>query len=336
MKKHIINTSIILAISVFITFLFAGFTTSLQSILLNIAYGVLIGLSIAIGSSFISKKMYSIGDWHLNPINKYVSVIIAISTYIIIDVAIVNIIWFKITQNIGFTELISSNFFLWIILTELVTGIIIYLIILSANFSKRLNEFHLQATKAQEDINKYKLSTLRNQVNPHFLFNSLNVLSSLIYSDTEKADDFISKLASIYRYVLDVQDTEAIPIEQELEFINNYLELQSIRFGNNIVSEIDVRSDKLIIPMALQILVENAIKHNMVSDDKKLKIIIKNTTDYLIVSNNINPKSETENSHELGLKNIISRYKFLTDAKVELNNNSNIFEVKLPLLKLKS
>ena len=336
MKKHIINTSIILAISVFITFIFAGFNNSWEAILLNILYGIIIGLSIAVGSSLISKKMYSIGDWKLNPINKYVSVIIAISTYIIIDVAIVNIIWFKLTQDIAFQDLIKSNFFLWIVLTELVIGIIIYLIILSANFSKRLNEFHIQATKAQEDINKYKLSTLRNQVNPHFLFNSLNVLSSLIYSDTEKADDFIAKLANIYRYVLDVQDTEAIEIDREVNFINDYIDLQSIRFGDNIIADINLNSNKMIIPMALQILVENAIKHNAISDDNKLEISISNNDKYLIISNNLNPKNVEEISHEIGLSNIKARYKYLSDINVEITKNNSNFEVKLPLLNLKA
>jgi len=336
MKKHIINTSIILAISVFITFIFAGFNNSWEAILLNILYGTIIGLSIAVGSSLISKKMYSIGDWKLNPINKYVSVIIAISTYIIIDVAIINIIWFKLTQDIAFQDLIKSNFFLWIVLTELVIGIIIYLIILSANFSKRLNEFHIQATKAQEDINKYKLSTLRNQVNPHFLFNSLNVLSSLIYSDTEKADDFIAKLANIYRYVLDVQDTEAIEIDREVNFINDYIDLQSIRFGDNIIADININSNKMIIPMALQILVENAIKHNAISDDNKLEISISNNDKYLIISNNLNPKNVEEISHEIGLSNIKARYKYLSDVNVEITKSDSNFEVKLPLLNLKA
>ncbi|OYT10577.1 MAG: hypothetical protein B6I18_08405 [Bacteroidetes bacterium 4572_112] len=248
----------------------------------------------------------------------------------------VNIIWFKLTQDIAFQDLIKSNFFLWIVLTELVIGIIIYLIILSANFSKRLNEFHIQATKAQEDINKYKLLTLRNQVNPHFLFNSLNVLSSLIYSDTEKADDFIAKLANIYRYVLDVQDTEAIEIEREVNFINDYIDLQSIRFGDNIIADININSNKMIIPMALQILVENAIKHNAISDDNKLVICIINNDKYLIISNNLNPKNVEEISHEIGLSNIKARYKYLSDVNVEITKSASSFEVKLPLLNLKA
>jgi len=335
-KKHIINISIILAISVFVTFMFTGFNSSWQSILLNILYGIIIGLSIAIGSSFISRKMFSIGNWEHNPINKYVQVIIAITVYISIDVVIINLIWFKITQNLSPTDLIHSNMFVWIILTELVIGIIIYLVILSANFSKLLNQFHIDAEKAQKEINKYKYSTLKNQVNPHFLFNSLNVLSGLIYKDVEKADDFVGKLASIYRYVLDVQDEEVVSLGQELSFIKDYLFLQRIRFGDNLSYEINANSDKMIIPMALQILIENALKHNTITNENKLEIKISSDERYVIVSNNKNVKSDIETSHELGIANIKARYTFLTTTEVEVLNSENKFEVRIPLLNIKA
>jgi len=335
-KKHLINISIILAISIAITFMFAGFSSSWQAISLNILYGIIIGLSIAFGSSIISKKMYSIGNWEHNPINKYIQVIIAITFYIGIDVVIVNLIWFKLTQNLNPTELIHSNIFMWVILTELIIGIVIYLIILSANFSRKLNKLYIDAENNQKEINKYKYSTLKNQVNPHFLFNSLNVLSGLIYKDTEKADDFVGKLANIYRYVLDVQDEEVVSLGQELEFIKDYLFLQSIRFGNNLQYEINASSNKMIIPMALQILVENALKHNVITEKSKLKVEISNDDRYVIVSNNINPKSDIESSHELGIANIKARYKFLTATEVEILNKDNKFEVRIPLLNIEA
>jgi len=316
--------------------MFAGFNSSWQDILLNILYGIIIGFSIAIGSSLISKKMYSVGNWELNPINKYIQVIIAITLYIGIDVVIVNLIWFKLTQNLSPTELIHSNMFVWIILSELVIGIVIYLIILSTNFSKKLNKLYIDNENNLKEINKYKYSTLKNQVNPHFLFNSLNVLSGLIYQDTDKADDFVGKLANIYRYVLDVQDEEVVSLTQELEFIKDYLFLQSIRFGDNLQYKINTSSDKMIIPMALQILVENALKHNSITDKNKLLVRISNDDRFVIVSNNINPKSDTANSHELGIANIKARYKFLTSTEVEVLNKDNKFEVRIPLLNIEA
>lgn len=336
LRKQIINVSIILAISIVITFIFAGFNADIRSISLNILYGVIIGLSIAIGSSFISKKMFSIGDWKYNPIKKYISVIIAVTTYITIDVLLVNILWFTITQDVSTEALLKSNMYIWTVLTELTIGIIIYLIILSANFSSRLNKIHKEAEEAQAEINKYKYATLKNQVNPHFLFNSLNVLSGLIYKDVEKADDFIGKLANIYRYVLDVQDEEVISFNRELTFAKDFLSLQTIRFGEQLQYNIKANSDKMIIPMALQIIIENALKHNEISDTKPLNIEISNNDKYAIISNDLNPKAQNVDSHELGIANIQARYKHLSDMEVKIIKTDKKFEVRLPLLNLMS
>jgi sensor histidine kinase YesM len=334
LRKQILNIGIILSISIFITFIFAGFNTDMISIALNIVYGVIIGLSIAIGSSAISKKMFSMGDWKYNPIKKYISVIAAITTYIIVDIIIVNIVWFTITQDISVIDLLKSNMFMWVILTELFIGIVIYLIMLSASFTKRLHEIHIETEKAQAEANKYKYATLKNQVNPHFLFNSLNVLSGIIYKDVDKADEFIGKLANIYRYVLDVQDEEVVNIDREIGFAEDYLALQSLRFGENLKYKINAKSDKFIIPMALQIAIENALKHNEISDDKTLSIEISNDDRYLIISNNLNPKFQKTESHEIGLKNIIARYQHLSDVEVKIIKTESKFEVRLPLLNL--
>ncbi len=334
-KKHIINVSIIIAISIAITFMFAGFSWQWQEIALNITYGALIGLSIAIGSSFISKRMLADGNWLQNPIKRFIMVILAVSIYIIVDVVIVNTLWFYITQGRDVAELFQSNFFVWIILTELMIGMVIYLILVSARFAKSLNEFYVEAEEQKRELNHYKYATLKNQVNPHFLFNSLNVLSALIYKDVEKADDFIGKLSNIYRYVLDVQEEEVVSVKREIAFAKDFLFLQSIRFGNNLKYDINVSTDKMIIPMGLQILIENALKHNVISDEHQLEIQLSSDEKYIIVSNSLMPKESSEASHELGLDNIKGRYKFLTDMEVKIIESSDRFEVCLPLLKMK-
>ncbi|MCK5857201.1 MAG: histidine kinase [Bacteroidales bacterium] len=333
--KHVLNVSIIIAISVAITFMFGSSTWQWQEILLNIAYGALIGLSIAIGSSFISKRMLKDGNWLDKPIKRFIAVIVAVSIYIIVDVILVNIVWFNITQDLSIADLLHSNFFIWIVLTELMIGMIIYLIIVSARFAKSLNEFYVEAEEQKRELNHYKYATLKNQVNPHFLFNSLNVLSALIYKDVEKADDFIGKLSNIYRYVLDVQDEEVVSVEQEVAFAKDFLFLQAIRFGDNLKYDINVSTDKMIIPMALQILIENALKHNVISEEHQLEIKISSDKQYVIVSNNVMLKQSSEASHELGLANIKGRYKFLTDMEVKITESTNRFEVCLPLLNLK-
>ncbi len=337
MKNNIKNLAIILLISILITFFFAGFDSSWQSIVLNIVYGIIIGLSIATGSGFISKRMLSKGEWMHKPMKQYILVILAIAVYIIIDVTIINIIWFKITQGLAFSELIKYSFYLRIIFIEFLVGFIIYLIILSARFAKNINQFYLDTEKTKNEISKYKYNTLKSQINPHFLFNSLNVLSSLIYIDTEKSDTFISKLANIYRYVLDVQDKEIIPINDEIVFANDFMYLQTIRFSDNLKFSVNIENSIFyIIPLAIQILLENAIKHNKIDKDNILNIEITNNSDYLIITNNINPINTEVESHNIGLNNIVSRYKYLSNKEVKIINNSEKFEVYLPLLNTNS
>jgi len=336
LRKHIINTTVAIAVSIIITFIFAGYSASWQSILLNVSYGLIIGLSIAVGCGLISTRIFRNVDWMENPIRKFVIAMLIITTYIIIDVIVVNMIWFHITQGREYFEIFQHNFFIWIILTELVIGIIIYLIILSANFTKTLSAYYIDAEKTKHEVDKYKYATLKNQVNPHFLFNSLNVLSGMIYKDVDKADNFIGKLANIYRYVLDVQDEEVVSLNQEISFVEDYLFLQSIRFGNNLKYSINAKSEKMIIPMALQILVENAIKHNIISEESQLEIRISSDDRYIIISNNLNPKLEKEESHELGLENIKGRYKYLSDENIQIEQSADTFEIRLPLLSLKA
>jgi len=150
----------------------------------------------------------------------------------------------------------------------------------------------------------------------------------------DKADEFIGKLADIYRYVLDVQDKEVVSLNQELTFAEDFLYLQSIRFGEQLKYKINANSDKMIIPMALQIVIENALKHNEISDIKSLNIEISSDNKYVIISNNLLPKSQKSDSHELGIKNIIARYQHLSDMEVQIIKTDKKFEVRLPLLNL--
>jgi len=334
-KKHIINVGAIILISVGITFLFGAESWAWQEVLLNITYGVLIGLSIALGSSLISKRLLADETWLENPIKRFIIVLISVIAYIVVDVMVVNVVWFSITQSLSVSDLIHNNFFRWIILIELMVGMVIYLVIVSVRFVSYLNQSHIEAEEQKKELNRYKYATLKNQVNPHFLFNSLNVLSSLIYKDAEKADDFVGKLSNIYRYVLDVQEEEVVSVSREVDFAKDYLALQAVRFGSHLKYDVNVSSDKMIVPMALQILIENALKHNEISAQHVLEIKISNDERYLIVSNNVKAKESSEASHELGLDNIKGRYRFLSNQEVKISQTANQFEVAIPLLNLK-
>ena len=195
------------------------------------------------------------------------------------------------------------------------------------------------------EIEKYKteslqaqLQNLKNQINPHFLFNNMSVLSSLVYKDQDKAVDFINQLSKVYRYLLDNKDEELTSLENELTFIRSYTYLLQIRFDTSINFDIqipDTKLNQLLPPLALQLLIENTIKHNEVSSDKPLYVSIKTENDMLIVSNNIQLRSQVDENGKTGLQNIKDRYKYFTDIPVEILKNDQSFTVKIPLLHTK-
>jgi sensor histidine kinase YesM len=181
-----------------------------------------------------------------------------------------------------------------------------------------------------------RFESLRSQLNPHFLFNSLNTLSSLVYENQEKAGLFIRELSDVYRYILESREKDLVNLDVEMKFAESYINLLQLRFGENLQILMEVETSKkeyMIAPLSLQLLIENAVKHNVISKKHPLKIDIITNEDFLIVTNNLQPKNTKEYSSELGLKNIQSRYGFLTNTKVEVLNNMNEFIVKIPLIK---
>ncbi|MEZ5084405.1 MAG: histidine kinase [Bacteroidales bacterium] len=187
----------------------------------------------------------------------------------------------------------------------------------------------------QEENIISQFETLKSQVNPHFLFNSLNVLSSLIFVDQHKAAKFVRQLSKVYRYVLEYKDKDTISLKDELPFIESYIFLLKTRFDKNLTIDLKIANEyyqKKIAPMVIQLLVENAIKHNIISIQKPLSIEIYVEGDYLVISNNLQLKSSREISSKTGLENIRKRYEYLTNRKVIVEDNSGYFIVKIPLL----
>jgi two-component system LytT family sensor kinase len=180
-----------------------------------------------------------------------------------------------------------------------------------------------------------QLNALKTQVNPHFLFNNLNTLSAIIPEDPQKAVDFVQQLAKVYRHILEVKDEQSIDLKEELDVLRAYAFLLKTRFGDNLDITIDVPDAKLhrkIIPLSLQILMENAIKHNIVSSEKPLKIDVSAINGRLVVSNNLQKKNQLNESTGIGLDNIRNRYKLLSDKKVEVIENNGNFTVSIPLI----
>jgi LytS/YehU family sensor histidine kinase len=193
----------------------------------------------------------------------------------------------------------------------------------------------IELEKVQHESTLAKYETLKNQLNPHFLFNSLNALTNLVYEDEDKAVKFIDQLALIYQYVLQTQDKELVPVSEELRFLDAYLYLQRIRFEDKLKVKFEVDGiSGDVAPLALQMLIENAIKHNVVSEDDPLYINIHAAGDYLVIENNLQKKrSLGEGSPGIGLENIHRRYELLTPVKVEVQQDEKTFCVKLPIVK---
>ncbi len=180
-----------------------------------------------------------------------------------------------------------------------------------------------------------KYESLKSQLDPHFLFNSLNVLTSLISENPDLAEKFTTKLSRVYRYVLEQKSKDLIPLKEELDFAQSYMELLKVRFEDAIQFKLPhtiSNEDFKIVPLSLQILLENAVKHNVISNENPLIITIEEDEGALVVTNNLKEKSNLGHSTKVGLKNIKERYSLITKRAVEIENDQGEFKVKIPLL----
>ncbi len=191
---------------------------------------------------------------------------------------------------------------------------------------------HMQKLKEEKLIFQYE--TLKSQVNPHFLFNSLNTLSSLVATDPDQSETFIQTLSSVYRYVLENRERELVSVEEELQFVKDFFALQKIRDGEKISLKIESNGDgnAFIMPVSIQMLVENALKHNVASRKDPLFITIHyEGIDKLVVRNNLQMKSLYGKSSKIGLKNLNERCKLILDREIEIMETADEFVVKVPL-----
>lgn len=198
-----------------------------------------------------------------------------------------------------------------------------------------LKKTQLEAEQLRKISIEAQFESLRNQINPHFLFNCFNVLSSLVYKDSDTSAKFISQLSHVYRYLLYNQEKNVVQLKDELTFLDAYLYLLKIRFGENIIVDRKMSPDAekfYVAPAVLQMLIENAIKHNVVSKKNPLHIKMIFENGWITVSNSLQEKEVKEASTQVGLKNISARYGFLSDEPVKIERSIHDFIVKIPLL----
>ncbi|NJM24873.1 MAG: histidine kinase [Bacteroidia bacterium] len=203
-------------------------------------------------------------------------------------------------------------------------------------FIGRWRDGLLRAERLEREKSQVQFDNLKNQLNPHFLFNALTSLNSLIFEDQKLASTFLQQLAKVYRYVLQNKERNFVSLRTELEFIQHYISLLETRFKGGLKITIDIaenlKDDRAVVPVTLQILIENAIKHNILDRDYPLHIEIFTMGEYLIVSNNLQSRALVDASNKLGLENLKSLYKFLTEKPVLIEPTESRFDVKVPLL----
>ncbi len=204
-------------------------------------------------------------------------------------------------------------------------------------FYLRLEKSEAEKSELETHYVQSQLDSLRNQVNPHFLFNSLNTLVYLIPENPEKAVGFVRQLSKVYRYVLESREANLIPLAEELEFLQSYIFLQKERFGENFRVEMPQITNSpitnhQIVPLTLQMLFENAIKHNIISTEKPLTVEVFFEKGKLVVRNNLQPKNQVSDSTGVGLENIRNRYRILSGKEVETIVSQQFFTVLLPNL----
>lgn len=277
----------------------------------------------------IDKKL----SWIEKPVLKtfiHITTLITYSALAFIVVQTFNYyVWLEVPPATSWKNIVNA------IPYTLVISFVISLIFTAIGFFNAWRQSFLQAEKLKVEMLSYKYESLRNQINPHFLFNSLNVLSELVYDDQALAVKFIRQLSDLFRYVLDSRDKELVRLSEELEFIRSFIFLLKTRFEEKLQIEIDVQAgpEDYIVPMTLQLLIENAVKHNEVSEAFPLRILIRKSGEYLEVENTLRSKSVGDDSKKTGLKNIIQQFGFFSDKPIEIIPSEDKFLVRVPILK---
>lgn len=248
------------------------------------------------------------------------------------------VILLRILEDVGFEGETLEEFFTGETFSNyyFAMGITVIILLLTHGFHfyRRYQENRVKREKIIAGAASAQFESLKNQIDPHFLFNSLNVLSSLIEENPDSAQRFTTSLSKIYRYVLEQKDKELVSIQEELSFAKTYMNLLKMRFENSIDYEVGEISnpEAKVVPLSLQLLLENTIKHNVVSAQRPLSIGIYEKDGYLIVENGLQKKEVLQDRKGVGLQNIVSRYAILTTRRVQVEQTEKYFSVRLPIL----
>jgi two-component system LytT family sensor kinase len=285
------------------------------------------------GVRFINRRIEKKITWQRNPVRRFFIQLFLNIAFILFFSVVVKlfILVYLLHMDIHpfFREELAINGIIIFITLIIVLGDLCLFLIRRWRYSL----IELEVSK-RESL-QFQFEMLRHQINPHFLFNSLNALNSLIYSDQDKAADFTRQLAQVFRNVLEMQDKEMVTLGEEIKLAEAYIRMIRIRFGQNLeitISPDTCEFDKYIPCMTTQLLIENALNHNIISGAMPLKIDIYTADGFLIIKNNLQLKTGSPNSTGMGLKNIANRYRMIGTGSIEVIRDTDSFMVRLPLI----
>ncbi len=250
----------------------------------------------------------------------------------VVSVAVYVFFRIRRVETSGFIELLFARYF-----NSAIKPFLISVLLASGFFFYRIWRKAIERElKLKEENLRYKYQNLKSQVNPHFLFNSLNTLSELVYVDAKQADKYIQRLSLVYRYIIECEDRDLIELEKEIEFVSHYFALQKERERDkiNLIIDICSREHIKVPPVSIQLLVENALKHNSRSVEKPLVVKVVSEGEWIVVSNRIQKKNSKEESTQTGLLNLKARIKIITGKELMVEKTDHDFKVKLPVVKV--
>ena len=306
----------------------------LWKIKLSYAYCIAIAFLVWQGNRYLLFTLRSYFNWFNKPIKKIAALLFAISFYTIPLSALLLVGWYHLFKD-GVVDwsVVNTSTLIIMICVVFITHVYETVFLVKQAESDQLKKEQLERARAEAE-----LEALKNQVDPHFIFNSLNTLSHLIEDKPDKAKLFNDNLAEIYRYILQNKARDLVLLKEEIDFVEHYFALLRIRFEDAVELDIEVNKQEselfLIPPISLQILVENAIKHNEFSDENPLRIQIRMEHEVLSVKNEVRKKQLRKPSSGIGLKNLEERYQLITSRNMRIQETENQFIVGLPVLKI--
>ncbi|WP_333851135.1 2TM domain-containing protein [Epilithonimonas sp.] len=337
-KKPLITISWITLGSAIFFFTFFSDEKTLESfgynLLISAIYAFGLGLSNGYLNDFLNKKLSWADQTRLRTILGIIATIIV--NFVVVYAC--NYLNYVIIQKVATTEQFFSgkyNFTNWFMVNF---ALMISAFLHAKGFMEELKKNTKKEVVEQKLIARSanaQFESLKNQLDPHFLFNSLNVLTALIDENPEQAQKFTTSMSKIYRYVLEQKDKEMVKVEDEIEFAKIYCNLLKTRFEDSVNFTFNVNNDdlqKLVVPLSLQLLLENCIKHNFATSNKPLNIRIFTEGRFLCIENNLQVREQLTESAGIGLANIVQRYALLTKENVFIEKSEHNFKVKIPIL----